>query len=399
VESHAGFLPAFYFAETAALQALFFTRLKKAIVGGFEVIFLAYLLFFSAFLVPDAHAATFIVTSTSDLYDELPGDGVCADAQDFCNLRGTINEINILGEPDNAIYFDIPYGDPGHNCYLDDGISGQVSLANVAQGSPDRADECAYGTIDPDYPYTWFRINKSHEYPETYDRFISYPVVIDGYSQEGALEATASRPAILKIELNGELQICNGFNIEGGNSTIKGLVINQTQSGLVLENNGGNVISGNYIGTDISGTVIMGNTHFGIENIEDSGDEESDGSSNNLIGGTTPAARNVISGNGSFGVLIMDASSTGNVVAGNYIGTDSTGAMAMPNGHGGVLIHSGASGNTIGGTTPGARNVISGNRMSGIDLMDASTAGNVIAGNSLEPTPAALSGLAMKAWA
>ena len=49
----------------------------------------------------------------------------------------------------------------------------------------------------------------------------------------------------------------------------------------------------------------------------------------------------------------------GNVVEGNFIGTDPTGTLARPNGSGGIRVFS--SGNRIGGLTAAARNVISGN--------------------------------------
>ncbi len=78
--------------------------------------------------------------------------------------------------------------------------------------------------------------------------------------------------------------------------------------------------------------------------------------SNNTIGGTTPAARNVISGNTGPGVSVAFS---GNHVEGNFIGVDATGAAALGNGDRGVSVN--GSGNTVGGPTAAARNVISGN--------------------------------------
>ncbi len=89
------------------------------------------------------------------------------------------------------------------------------------------------------------------------------------------------------------------------------------------------------------------------------------GASNNLIGGTTTGARDVISGNSGDGVQIGGDEATGNVVAGDYVGTDATGTRALPNGGNGIDIVSGSS-NTVGGTTAGARNVVSGNALNGI---------------------------------
>ena len=104
--------------------------------------------------------------------------------------------------------------------------------------------------------------------------------------------------------------------------------------------------------------------------------------SNNTIGGTTAGARNVISGNAIDGVNISGNETTDNVVEGNYIGTNVTGVIAINN-HNGVEIQSNANGNTVGGTTAGARNVISGNSNDGValDSIGGSSANNTVAGN------------------
>src|SRR5262249_10547669 len=86
----------------------------------------------------------------------------------------------------------------------------------------------------------------------------------------------------------------------------------------------------------------------------------------------------VISGN-LVGVSIVGASARGNLVQGNFIGTDSSGLNALPNSQEGVSIL-GSPGNTIGGTTSSARNVISANHW-GIRLDGSTATGNVVAGN------------------
>lgn len=78
---------------------------------------------------------------------------------------------------------------------------------------------------------------------------------------------------------------------------------------------------------------------------------------NNTIGGTTPAARNVISGNRFYGV-ITGFNPPGTRVQGNYIGTNASGTALLANGLYGVSVES--SDNLIGGTMPGAGNVIAG---------------------------------------
>jgi hypothetical protein len=136
-----------------------------------------------------------------------------------------------------------------------------------------------------------------------------------------------------------------------------------------------NLVEGNYIGTDVTGTTSL----FQVTGILITGD-------NNTIGGTTAAARNIISGNINRGIIIFMsfaggvpfADGFGNVVQGNYIGTDASGTRAVPNGVG-IGLLGGVYDNTIGGTLPGAGNVISGNG-GGIDI-ENTTADNLIQGN------------------
>ena len=87
----------------------------------------------------------------------------------------------------------------------------------------------------------------------------------------------------------------------------------------------------------------------------------------------------MISGNNGDGVEINGSGTTGNVVAGNLIGTDVTGTVALGNLVHGVLIDTNASGNLIGGTTASARNIISANADSGVQIYDAND--NLVEGN------------------
>ena len=83
--------------------------------------------------------------------------------------------------------------------------------------------------------------------------------------------------------------------------------------------------------------------------------------SNNVVGGTASGARNVISGNNSYGVWIEDSGTNNSSVLGNYIGTDATGNTALGNTQSGFLIQNSADGTITGGTASGAGNVISSN--------------------------------------
>jgi len=131
----------------------------------------------------------------------------------------------------------------------------------------------------------------------------------------------------------------------------------------------GNLVQGNLIGTDASGTIALGNAGRGVS---------IDGAPNTLVGGTTVAARNVISANGLFGVVISAAGATGNQILGNYIGTDAAGASALGNAFQGVWI-SAAPSNVVGGPTVAERNVISGNGSAGVQVINAD--GNVVQRN------------------
>jgi hypothetical protein len=86
-----------------------------------------------------------------------------------------------------------------------------------------------------------------------------------------------------------------------------------------------------------------------------------DGSADNSIGGTTPETRNLISGNSGPGITITGAGAVNNVVQNNLIGLAGDGLKVLANFNEGVLLTAGASANRVGGHTPGARNAIAGN--------------------------------------
>lgn len=146
----------------------------------------------------------------------------------------------------------------------------------------------------------------------------------------------------------------------------------------------GNRIEGNHFGLDASGNILLrlaGNGVF-LSNAP-----------NNTIGGTlTAAQRNVFGGCGGadplfgYGILLTGTGSTGNVIAGNFIGLDPSGNQPRDNGTGGIRLFNGPSGNTIGGTQPLARNVVNGLRFgifigSEAGSFTAPVSQNVIIGN------------------
>ncbi len=156
------------------------------------------------------------------------------------------------------------------------------------------------------------------------------------------------------------------FVTAGSNNTIGGTALDDgnvisgnSVVGVAIENSGttGNVVEGNLIGTNAAGTVAVPNT-TGVDII----------AASNTIGGTVPGAGNLISGNTDYGIFFANQSD--NLLAGNKIGTDITGEVALPN-EGGVGIDN-STGDTIGGTTSGAGNLISGNSSQGINIGSAS---------------------------
>jgi uncharacterized repeat protein (TIGR01451 family)/CSLREA domain-containing protein len=317
-----------------------------------------------------ADGADLAVNTTAD-HD----DGSCDPlSEGDCTLREAINAAN--ASPDsNKIKFDIPTNDAGY-------LSAGTGVWTIR--------------------------------PQSTLPAIVYPVTIDGYTQRPCSSYSTDPPcsqvntdptcndALLLIELSGRdiLKSSNiGLNIVGGSSTVRGLVINQFASegfgaGIRLSGNGGNTIAGNFIGTDASGTraendeseLTANNVGIQIENC-----------AGNTIGGAIPfddpmpsnaaAARNVISANYDDGIQITGVSSSGNIIRGNFIGTDSSGTVIFddtedenPMGNVvGIEIYDGPN-NVVGnsqfaGAVAGAGNVISGNQEIGVEISSGRTAG------------------------
>src|SRR5208282_89244 len=132
----------------------------------------------------------------------------------------------------------------------------------------------------------------------------------------------------------------------------------------------GNVVEGNYAGLDASGVIAVPN-YFGVICYN--------GATNNLIGGTSAGTANFVSGN-YYGVCITDPGTSGNVVEGNFIGTDHTGTNGVGN-YDNVELQNGATGNFIGGISAGAGNVIAFAGWAGVILYDPGTTNNSIRGN------------------
>jgi hypothetical protein len=166
--------------------------------------------------------------------------------------------------------------------------------------------------------------------------------------------------------------MADGFILGTGSdgSKIRGLVLDHWYSREISLESGSSTVSGNFLGTDPAGTVGLpgsnGTTGIFVFNTSPS---------NNTIGGTAPADRNVISGHPGGAITILAASQT--TIQGNFIGTDATGTQAIVNQNG---VNSTAGTVMIGGTLSGAGNLISGSTQFGISFGGGSTTA-IIQGN------------------
>jgi parallel beta-helix repeat protein len=142
--------------------------------------------------------------------------------------------------------------------------------------------------------------------------------------------------------------------------------------GVYLDATHTNVVLGNRIGTNSAGTSAIPNAGDGVNVAQSTLDR---------IGGAAAGEGNVISGNGGFGVYVMLAAGT--TIEGNRIGVDASANTAVPNGAAGIAAND-INTLTIGGTTAGAGNVVSGNVGTGVGISTASIAtvqGNFIGTN------------------
>ena len=208
-------------------------------------------------------------------------------------------------------------------------------------------------------PYT---IMPSNDLP-----VIAVPMLIDGTSQPGY----SGRP-LVEVAGNKAGANVSGLVLEVGGSTVQGLAINRFGGyGIFIEGDGADTIQGNFIGTDVTGTTNLpnGQAAVGIFDCPD-----------NVIGGLSAGTRNLLSGRNRSGIYITGNNAARNLVAGNLIGTDATGLLALGSMFNGILI-SEAPSNVIGGTVAAARNIISANNQSGIYITGAGAFSNVVQGN------------------
>jgi hypothetical protein len=179
---------------------------------------------------------------------------------------------------------------------------------------------------------------------------------------------------------------CGAGNTIGGSNVGEGNVISGNNDGagtgigvnLISTAAGGNTVIGNIIGPQANGTSYV------TSNLQIYG-VQINNSPANKIGGNSAGTRNVISANETAGVFLTGASSTGNIIKGNYIGIDknAAGPITGSSQDYGVLINTSAANNTIGSTAAGEANIIAFNTVNGLNLTSLAAIGNKISGNPI----------------
>jgi len=312
---------------------------------------------------PIAFAATFTVNTADD-----HNDGVCNAAD--CTLREAINAANA----GDTISFNIP-GSGVHTINATSGYSitkavtidggTQPGFAGVPlielNGAGAGAGVNGFAVNAPNVIIRGFIVNRFPGYAISFDS-LGNDTVQSCYIGTNATGTAASA------------NVAGGIRINAPNITIGG---NTSGAGNLISGNKGNgidvfvgnaTIQGNFIGSNSAGATKVSNASGVVIR----------GAANNIIGGTTIGARNLISGNAEAGVRILDAGATNNLVQGNFIGTDATGTVKYACGaigcaniignSNGIAVLTGAQSTTIGGPATGARNVITGNLGSGVSV-------------------------------
>jgi hypothetical protein len=202
---------------------------------------------------------------------------------------------------------------------------------------------------------------------------------LDGATQRAFADNTnRSGPA---IEINGALcSECNGLEVRDGATATQQVLIRQvtvngfTGDGIVYAGSSSpqswmGQVDGCYIGVDPTGLRAAPNGGSGIrvENAFTSIGNEYLG----FLNIPRQAERNIISGNSQKGIRVASGSSA---ASGNFIGTDASSLLPIPNGAGGVEIDGGASSRI-------ESNVIAFNRGRGVNVFSPSVSG--ILGNSI----------------
>lgn len=187
------------------------------------------------------------------------------------------------------------------------------------------------------------------------------PVVIDGYTQPGASPNTLAEGtnAQIRIVIDGSaISDRPVLSVWRGPSEVRGVSLVGGYYGFQIGYTAAEVnLRGSFVGVEADGVTATPNL-WGVQ---------VDGEFN-VIGGTNPADRNLVSGNTRSGVVLYGSASIRNAVVGNLIGTNRHVEPVLGNGWSGVQV-AGARLSRIGGYSSALQNVIAGNRDEGVYLI------------------------------
>jgi hypothetical protein len=282
---------------------------------------------------PVAAQMTSVVNSLADDADSHPWDdpdtpdvdesmdGICKDEGGRCTLRAALEEASNRDEPAMVTF----------------SVAGKITLNTVSS---------AFSPPDGSTINGGGNVYISGSGPTGFDFLM-------GLGNNTRIEGMEFRFAYVGITVGGDQ------NVIGGSDPSKACeVVGMGGPGILVAGNL-NIIKGNFIGIMPVSQLADAN-QFGIFVL----------GANNLIGGGVPGERNIISGNTVAGISIAgdttDGGGTGNIIIGNYIGTNLAGTAAVPNGFGIQVVD--GKGHFIGGGTLAERNVISGNTYSGVEI-------------------------------
>ena len=161
----------------------------------------------------------------------------------------------------------------------------------------------------------------------------------------------------------------NGIFVFESNTVyvLNNVVSGNDNNGIVFHDTDDSFIQGNIVGLNAAGDAAVTNRGRGVV--------LQNGSSGNLIGGSSAAERNVISGNNTStinssinGLFLTGVGTDDNRIQGNYIGLNAAGDAVISNESTGILIDNGASNNIIGSDDDGNNDATEGNVIVGSEI-------------------------------
>ncbi|UJS23266.1 SdrD B-like domain-containing protein [Thiothrix winogradskyi] len=270
------------------------------------------------------------------------------------SLRQVIANANLLANTGMA--------QPGSNYGVNTALNKEVLTFNIpASGDPlGRTDICGSTTCN---------ITVNSQLPD-----ITAPLIIDGTTQPGYAAGTPGIPRIRISPVTGLDALGISIAYNAPDSTVRGLSITgfrtHNMNRAINVAAARTVVESNYIGVKPDGTADANGQGIMLEYAD---------SATSIIGGTTPAKRNIISGNLRWGIA-YNTGATAGTIQNNFIGTNVAGTAALGNQAGGIDLES-ANDSVV------LDNVIAGNAGDGIQIGFTNgsilTSGYTIRGNRI----------------